>query len=1077
MQTSYFSPSVNIIRDQDIKFNYIPTPNSQFVYNHIVSNYIKGSRAFNIIGAYGTGKSSFIIALEQSLNQKANYFNKTKLFNGIKSFKFVNIVGEYKSFENSFNSYFDPNLSTNYELSPLDFLDNYYNSLKKKNKALVLVVDEFGKFLEYAAKNNPERELYFIQQLAEFVNDVTKEIFFITVLHQNFNAYSNTLSRSQQNEWNKVKGRLIELNFNEPVEQLLFLASKRLEQKKYNFNIPNSFNKLFLTIEAAKAFPFNDFFDIDFVKNLYPLDILSAATLTLSLQEYAQNERSLFTFIENDEHLGIAEFKSKSQTFYSLSNVYDYLIYYHFAFISTKYNPHYSQWSAIKEAIERAESILDKKIDEAISIIKTIGLLNIFGNKGIVIDKNFLASYAKYSLGIKDPLPILDELIKYKIIRYSNFDNKFKIFEGTDLDIELAIDEAGNLVERVKNVTDYLHKYFDFPVIPAKEVSYEYGTPRFFSFILSEEPVIKTPQAEIDGFVNLIFNEGLEESAIIETSKTCNEAIIYGLYKNISEIQDVIYEIEKVKKAIAKYEDDKVANRELKAILEHYKKLLNHYIINCLYNQNSKINWFYNGEKLIIDNQRSFNKILSKICKKVYFETPIFNNEMVNKTTISATISTARKKLIPKLLYDSDIKNLKFEEDKFPAEKTIYLSLIKETGIHTYLNDSFVLTEPSEESFKGMWNACIKFFESTKARKRNLTELINILKSKPYKLKQGFLDFWIPILLVIKKDDFALFGKTGYIPDLNEDILELINKTPKDFHIKAFDLSGKKLELFNKYREILNQVEQLKPTNQSFIETIKPFLTFYKSLPSYSTTTKNLSKNALQLREAIRNATDPENSFFDNFPEALGFNVDDLIKNKSSIEDFTIELKERIQEINAVYDKLLNHIEEFIDDDVLGENLSFPRNKILLQKRYKKLKKEVLNPYQKVFYQRINSMLDDRKTWINSLAQACIGKSLENFSDEEIEILKYKLSDIIHELDNLTDLSESDINTEKEEIIKLEITSFLKGLSKNYIRIPKNKYKKISNLEASIKKQIHGNDRTLNIALLTKLLQQEIDNE
>ena len=382
-----------------------------------------------------------------------------------------------------------------------------------------------------------------------------------------------------------------------------------------------------------------------------------------------------------------------------------------------------------------------------------------------------------------------------------------------------------------------------------------------------------------------------------------------------------------------------------------------------------------------------------------------------------------------------------------------------------------------EESFKGMWNACIKFFKSTKTGKRNLTELINILKSKPYKLKQGFLDFWIPILLIIKKDDFALFGETGYIPDLNEDILELINKTPKDFYIKAFDLSGKKLELFNKYREILNQVEQQKPTNKSFIETIKPFLTFYKSLPSYSKTTNNLSKNALQLREAIRNATDPENSFFDNFPNALGFNVDDLIKNTSLIEDFTIELKERIQEINAVYDKLLNQIEEYINEEVLGENLSFPENKILLQKRYKKLKKEVLNPYQKVFYQRINSVLDDRKSWINFLAQACIGKSPENFSDEEIKILKYRLSDIIHELDNLTDLSEADINTEKEEVIKLEITSLLKGLSKNYIRIPKNKYNKISNIEASIKKQLHRNDKTLNIALLTKLLQQEIDNE
>jgi hypothetical protein len=43
--------------------------------------------------------------------------------------------------------------------------------LEKNNGILFLFVDEFGKFLEYASKHNPENELYFIQQLAEFCNN------------------------------------------------------------------------------------------------------------------------------------------------------------------------------------------------------------------------------------------------------------------------------------------------------------------------------------------------------------------------------------------------------------------------------------------------------------------------------------------------------------------------------------------------------------------------------------------------------------------------------------------------------------------------------------------------------------------------------------------------------------------------------------------------------------------------------------------------------------------------------------------------------------------------------------------
>ena len=64
-----------------------------------------------------------------------------------------------------------------------------------------------GKFLEFASGNNPEKELYFIQQFAEYVNDKTKDILLITILHKNFNAYSLDLTKTQIDEWNKVKGR------------------------------------------------------------------------------------------------------------------------------------------------------------------------------------------------------------------------------------------------------------------------------------------------------------------------------------------------------------------------------------------------------------------------------------------------------------------------------------------------------------------------------------------------------------------------------------------------------------------------------------------------------------------------------------------------------------------------------------------------------------------------------------------------------------------------------------------------------------------------------------------------------
>ena len=52
---------------------------------------------------------------------------------------------------------------------------------------IVVVVDEFGKILEHAAKNSPEKEMYFLQKFCEFVNDSNKNVIFLATLHQSLN--------------------------------------------------------------------------------------------------------------------------------------------------------------------------------------------------------------------------------------------------------------------------------------------------------------------------------------------------------------------------------------------------------------------------------------------------------------------------------------------------------------------------------------------------------------------------------------------------------------------------------------------------------------------------------------------------------------------------------------------------------------------------------------------------------------------------------------------------------------------------------------------------------------------------
>src|SRR5690606_17276900 len=148
----------------------------------------------------------------------------------------------------------------------------------------------------------------------------------------------------------------------------------------------------------------------------------------------------------------------------------------------------------------------------------------------------------------------------------------------------------------------------------------------------------------------------------------------------------------------------------------------------------------------------------------------------------------------------------------------IYLSLLKENGLSPIRENTFdAVTVNKKSSFNRLWRTSEEFLESAKTEKKRISEFVEILSKRPFKLKQGLIDFWIPTFLFLKRDDFAIFKVESYIPYLSEENLELIAKYPNDYSIKRFDIEGVKLDIFNSYRTFLNQSTELKFDNNSFI--------------------------------------------------------------------------------------------------------------------------------------------------------------------------------------------------------------------------------------------------------------------
>ena len=114
-----FNLSINISQGVSDNFNYIVTPNAQKVYGNIVDSFQSGIHSFLIIGTYGTGKSSFLMALEH----KSKLVSERSVFADAKSFEFMNIVGDYSSLSTL--------LSKELSIAPSDDSKNVFSTLTR----------------------------------------------------------------------------------------------------------------------------------------------------------------------------------------------------------------------------------------------------------------------------------------------------------------------------------------------------------------------------------------------------------------------------------------------------------------------------------------------------------------------------------------------------------------------------------------------------------------------------------------------------------------------------------------------------------------------------------------------------------------------------------------------------------------------------------------------------------------------------------------------------------------------------------------------------------------------------------
>lgn len=982
--------STNIVRDQSKNIDYIPTPNAKEVFDRIFLHNYAANKSFNLIGNYGTGKSTFLWALEKNLNREKEYFTSLQGFDTIPKFEFIKLVGENNSLLNTLSS----ELKLKGKVQSKEILKALTERREKAfrtSKGLILIIDEFGKFLEYSAKNKALDDLYLLQQISEWANDEQYQTYFIITLHQNFSTYGESLSNQDKLEWEKVKGRFVDLVFNEPVEQLLYFSSEKLKEFTRPPELDEKNIRLNKLIDRSKLVNLKTVTD-GLTEAIYPLDWLSANILVHSLQRYGQNERSLFSFLNDKSNYSI---KASKEDFYSIASVYDYLVNSLSSEINSTNNPHRAQWLTTFRALEKSELLFDSNFDLASEVIKTISLVNLFSKIGGLFDKDFIVNYFEITRST-NVINILERLEKAGVIRFYRHSNKINFLEGTDIDLEQELVSVTKDINTDFSISNEVLNRVDFPVLLAKKYSFLKGTNRFFEFkILDSIDDVSHPEGAIDGFINLLF-DNVNLKKVKEKSMKFNDNL-FVVYNNSAEIRKELLMVLKFEKLLEKHQLDKNALKLLSDEKEFYLKNLSDLVIDQLFNNDQNI-WLYQGKKESIRSKDKLYNRLTEICFDIYSDTPVFNNELINKEYLSAPINTARKALFRQLLKEEEKEGLGFKKDKFPPEKAIYISLLRDSKIHQKKSnlDHFKLDEPPIDSnLHRLWRKSEDFLSSAASAKRNLNDFYEELSVKPFKLKKGFVDFWIPMYLIAKKEDYALFHKDGgFIPFISEDTIDLIHKKPQDFSIKTYDVSGLNINLLEGYKELVQLGDSSRGTKTTFLTIFGNFLRFQRDLTNYTLKTNNLSANAVRLRDAIVISKDPEDALFNQFPSALGFHSISIKKDEEILGSFTSQVQIAITEIKTAFGELLDRIENIIVDAFNCTSNAYVIYKPEICAKIEGLNTALLSQKQKIFYKRILSGLEDRNSWIKSIADVALGKEVEDMLDEEEFLLQNNIRDL-----------------------------------------------------------------------------------
>ena len=1142
---SIVSRSVNIERDLEDEttlLQYILTEKGADIINRFVSA-MMGEKisAWSLTGPYGMGKSSFvnfILALcgpqntkyykvssdklnAFSFNLKKQYSNAlAKLNNGNKGFFRVAATASFESINRTLTkallksimqSTFSGKRKEDVDALTFDiktFLDNETSDtgqllqyIKKTGELygtpIAIVIDEFGKNLEYMAQNAGKGDLYILQALAE-----SKNIFIWVCLHQSFEEYASELSKKQIQEWGKIQGRFEDISFIEPHKQMIQFIRQTLVKingaNKFSDQIKNwaeSYFKKFSTIDIIDP----DSINFDIIRDCYPLHPLVAYTLPDLCIRFAQNDRTLFAFLCGGSPYALPHYlnhqkiepKKGELSAFGVAALYDYFL----AVTNTisMNRPESKRWFEVNSILDDSRHL--PTIER--QVLKVIGLLNLLAKpSGIRASRDILA-FACYSPMSPDSIhpeklmSILDDLIGKGLVIYRKYADEYRLWEGSDIDISEAMKEYRAKLKGVA-MDEMLEKVSPLSPIIAARHSYKTGTMRYFErrwiSVDNLDQKFRCYSEDADGLLLQCFGE-ISMPTNIPKKTIDGKPIILAYVACEKKLNELIIEASATKSMLAESPElsrDGVARKEARFRAQMAEKKLRK-TINLLFSpKNSSMRWYSGQKPSTTSSNRALSAYISSLCDKAYRDCPIIRNELINRNKLSSATARARRELIEAMVTHEARIMLNFEGTG--PEVAIYRTMLLATGVHQNIKEgSLQFVMPGKDStYYPAWTAIDKTIKEEGDREVSLEVIVDILQKPPIGMKYGPIPILICLFLIVNSDTIALYRENSFIPYLTPVEMELMVKRPELFTLKRFAPTGVRSEIFQIYRELLNStpvVGENQIRNVQMVSVVAPLVNFANNLSDYVKKTKTISQKARSALRVLLAAKDPIPLLFEDLPNAIGcgnFSDTDEVEGKN-VAEFHATLRSVILELSQADQVLLETIKESFYD-AIESDLPLKILREDLKTQAAPLVNRCANIELKSFLKILNKPTEDHDAWLIALATVVTKKPVDSWNDNDIQIFKTRIHDLIKRFQSLEALVTAELHLPEQDqensIWQVSMMDSHGNMPNRILRVKKESMEKAqSYLPDLYKKYAQDELKALFVLLSEKMLNADDEQE